>query len=755
MYKHSATQSTSFWRRHTIFRRLVKTVILLALAGIFTIGLYISSTLKDIPQITTQMLRSDNSTNMYASDGKTLIWSSARYKRKYVDIKDVPDMYKNLLLATEDANFYHENGASVKGMANAGLSLVKSKISPGSAVRGGSGIEQQLIKLTVFSTSAADRTISRKVKELYLAKQLDKNYSKDKILEFYINKIYEGENSYGAQTIAYTYFSKPLKKLSISQQAIIAGLGQSPTSYNLYNNPDLVKLRRNIVLKRGLQQKVLTKSQYEKALKTPIKQGLKKRFWQAARTDEITSKHNAFVTSALQQIKSLGYDVNQTPVQITTTLNVKDENYVLNLFNNNSQYFQDYNQQAAVTITDPKTGDVLVQIGGRHSNTIGALNRATSTNRSSGSSIKPILDYGPAFEYFNWQTNHFVSSAAYHYAGTNIYAYDYGGSQHPNSNAQEALRQSYNAAALRTLDTVGPTRAKKFISKLGITSNQPLQGSTGISMNVSTSEMAGAIGAFGQSGVYHPTRYVKSLKFSDNSVKDITFKPVQAMRASTAYVMTSILEGVFSSRGTAPDAKIDGVAMAGKTGTNAYPDGLYPNSAMDLWTIGYTKSISTALWYGYDQPMKYGNQMNEIQGDSNKDRLFKAIMQYMNKGKDTSEWKKPSTVTSLGGSGLSANYVANDEPKDDVKTLDKVDTSVTNTYPNDSSKGVKATKPRVPNTPKDYKVGSWKKALKKQQKEFYQEHKDDMKNAKKVKSTDDNSDGTKSTSSNTTKENDK
>lgn len=740
MYKHAVKKSDSFWRRHTIFRRSVKAVFLVGLTTVLGIGVYISSTLKDIPQITTQMLKSDNSTNMYASDGKTLIWSSARYRRKYVDIKDVPNTYKRLLLATEDSNFYHENGASVKGMANAGLSLVKSKISPGSAVRGGSGIEQQLIKLTVFSTSAADRTISRKVKELYLAKQLDKNYSKDKILEFYINKIYEGENSYGAQTIAYTYFGKPLSKLTTSQQAIIAGLGQSPTSYNLYNNPKLVKLRRDVVLQRGLQQHALSKSEYEKAKNTPVQQGLKKRFWQAARTDTMTEKHNAFVTSALHQIKSLGYDIDKTPVQIKTTLNIKDENHILNLFNHNPQYFQDNKQQAAVTITDPTTGDVLVQIGGRHSNSIGALNRATNTNRSSGSSIKPILDYGPAFEYFNWATNHFVSSSAYRYAGTNIYAFDYGGSQHPSTNAQVAIRQSYNAAALRTLDAVGPTRAKKFISKLGMTTNQPLQGSTGISMNVSTAEMAGAIGAYGQSGIYRPNRYIKSLTFSDNSVKDISFKEVQAMRPSTAFVMTSILQGVFSNRGTAADAKVNGVAMAGKTGTNAYPDGLYANSAMDLWTIGYTKSISAALWYGYDHPMEPGNQMNELQGDSNKDRLFKAIMAYMNKDKDVSDWKKPDTVTSLGGTGLSANYVANDHPKDeDTKSLSKVNTSVIHSYPQGDPDKINPTKPNVPHTSKNYDVGAWRTTLDNQRKEFYSKHKHDMENAKKVKTSDDNS----------------
>lgn len=720
-------------KKHPVIKRIFKGVLLTGLLVCLGTGVYVYKNLQDVPKITTTILKTDSSANMYASDGKTLIWSSAKYKRKYVDIKDVPDTYKNLLLGIEDTNFYNEHGFSAKGLVNAGISLVKSKLGKGEA-RGGSSIEQQLIKLSVFSTNASDRTVSRKIKEIYLATQMDKNYSKDQILEFYINKIWLGENSYGAQTISYTYFGKPLKELTVSQQAIIAGLGQAPASYNLYTDPKLVERRRNIVLARGLEVGAITQSEYDKAKATPVKDGLKPRFWQSDEVGKVTGKHNAFVTSALEQIKSLGYDLEKTPLQITTTLDINAENHIKDLFDNGGwKYFQN-GQQAATTITDPKTGDVLVQIGGIKANTIGGLNRATSTNRSSGSAIKPILDYGPALENFNWASNHAINSNRYNYVGTNVWAYDYGGSQHGMAPIQTALRQSYNTAAIRALDEVGATRAKQFINDLGINTNQPLAGSSAISLDVSTAQMASAIGAFGQDGVFHPTRYVKELKFADDSVKKIEFKPIQAMRPSTAFVMTSMLKGVFSSKGTAPNAKVDGVAMAGKTGTNGYPDGTY-SGAMDLWTIGYSKSTSIALWYGFDTPMKPGNQLAEFAGDANKDKLFKDIMAYMSRGKDVSDWKKPDTVKHLGGSGLDAHYQATDSPAKiaDRKNLNKVPMSAQNEFQADkSTKNIKPKKPKAPEVPKNYKKGEWQDDLKAKKEEWNDAHKDDMENAKKV-----------------------
>ena len=722
--------------KHPILRKTIgwifKIIFLIGVTGALAASVYVYKTLQDVPKITTRMLKTDSSANMYASDGTTLIWSSAKYKRKYVNIKDVPNTYKNLLLATEDADYYKEKGISFKGLLNAVKSYILEKLGKGNA-RGGSVIEQQLIKLSVFSTDANDRTISRKIKEMYLSTQMDKNYSKEQILEYYINKIWLGENSYGAQTISYTYFGKDLKDLSVSQQAIIAGLGQSPSAYNLYDNPKLVEQRRNIVLARGLEQHAITKAEYKKAKATPITDGLKPRYWQSETIGAVTKQHNAFVTSALNQISRLGYNLDKTPLQITTTLDVNSENYIKSLFDSHSEYFQN-GQQAATTITAPQTGDVLVQIGGRYSNTIGGLNRAITTNRSSGSSIKPMLDYGPAFENYNWATSQTVNSTPYTYPGTNITAYDYAGSSHGMTNVQTALRQSYNTPAIRTLAQIGEVKAKQFITKLGIDTSQPLSGSAAISLNVSTEQMAGAIGAFGQEGIYHPTRYVKSIKFSDGSVKNIKFNPIRAMRASTAFVMTKMMEGVFSAKGTAADSQIKGITQAGKTGTNGYPsNSAYAGGTMDLWQVGYTKSISMALWFGYDEPMKPGNQLNEFVGDAHKQALWKAMMSYMSKNLDNSDWAQPSTVAKLNGSGLDANYQATDSPSKTItKTLNKVKMSANNVYPTDSANKPKAKKPSIPKIPKTYKKGQWQKDLEKKKKDFNEKHKDDLENAKKV-----------------------
>ena len=264
----------------------IKVFVLLAFAVGF---IYVDNTTKNLPSITTEMLKSDASSNIYANDGQTLIYSTAENKRKLVKLADVPKKYRDLLLMTEDAEFYEHRGISPKGTLNAVLSKVKSIIGKNEQVRGGSSITQQLVKLTVFSTDEKDRTLSRKVKEAFLAEKLYDTYSRDEILEFYINKLYLGEGSYGAQTIANSYFGKDLNQLSISQLAIIAGLGQSPSEYNLYDNPEAVEKRRNIVLYEAYRRGKLTSEEYTTAKNTPVQDGLMERRWQGIQTDTQTT----------------------------------------------------------------------------------------------------------------------------------------------------------------------------------------------------------------------------------------------------------------------------------------------------------------------------------------------------------------------------------------------------------------------------------------------------------------------------------
>lgn len=718
-------------------RLILKTGLAVGLAGTFGVGIYVYEVLQDVPTVRQDTLSSDSSSNMYAADG-TLIWTSAEHKRDYIKAKDIPNDYKNLLLSTEDKEFYSNHGFNPKGLINAGISLVKSKLGMGEA-RGGSGIEQQLIKLSVFSTSEADRTVSRKIKELFLSMQLDSNYSKDQILEYYVNKIYMGEGSYGANTIARTYFGKNLGELTLSQQAIIAGLGQAPGAYNLYDSPDLVRDRRNQVLNATYENGKISKADRDAALATEITEGLLPRNSQAIEVDKETSKHNGFVTSALSQVKELGYDMEKTPLQVYTTLDRNVENQVQDIVNGRTDLFQDEVQQAAVTVVDPRTGDVLSEIAGRNANKIGGLNRATQRNRSTGSSIKPLLSYGPAVEYLNWDSGKVLDGSPYTYVGTNVTATDYGGVTHGATPMQVALRNSFNTPAIRTLNDVGEVRAKQFLNNVGIQTDQQLSESTALGLNASTTQMASAMGTFGQGGVHHKTRYVSKVEFSDKSVKEIKFEANRAMRESTAFIMTEMLKGVPSEKGTMPEGKIPGVTHAVKTGTVGYPieANVPAMAAMDIWAVGYTKSLSIAVWQGYDTPMEPGHYMSQYYSLNVGHLLYKTLMETLSQGRDNSDWAKPDTVRKGGGEGLDATYAPIDTPPtDEGKELTRPSVEVKD-YDNaikedvDTSK-MKAKMPATPEVPKDYKEGQWQKDLEAEKAKFDEEHKNDKEEAKIV-----------------------
>ncbi|MHC9532974.1 transglycosylase domain-containing protein [Dellaglioa sp. L3N] len=718
MKKRKMTEKIKWRHRHPWLFGSMMTVVILFLLGTAVVSIYVATVIKSVPTVTSQELTSDASSNMYDKDGN-LIWSSALNKRVYVKSKDIPKTYSNLLLSTEDQTFYKNAGFSPSGLLNAALSTVKSATGQGT-VRGGSSIEQQLIKLTVFSTSNKDRTVDRKIKEFFLAQQLYHNYSKKQILEFYVNKMSLGEGSYGAQTISETYFGKTLKQLSISQQAIIAGLGQAPSIYNLYSNPKVVQNRRDTVLKTGLEKKVITKDQYKTAIAEPVTKDLKKRHWMETSVTKTILRNNAYVSSALDQVSAKGYDLTKTPLQIATALDPSKNAYVKKAADN-KKYYQDSTEQSAITITNPKTGNIVAQYGGRHQKRAFSYNRATSTQRSSGSGIKPLLDYGPAIEYFGWATTHALDGTEYRYPGTGLVAKNFDNVSYNSITMQNALRLSANTPAIRTLNAVGSAKAGQFLSQIGMAQTNAPAGSQAIGLDVSTEQMATAYGAVSNGGTYHAARYVTSLKFSDNSVKTYAVTGKRAMKASTAFMLTSMMEGVPNTGGTAPSARIDGVHQAMKTGTVGYSaSARFPaNANMDVWMNGFTKSTSISMWLGYDKPMLKKHYITDAASAMTNVNLYRDLMVHFSKetDADNSEWAQPSTVTRLSGMGLTAQYEPNDKAVAlGVKEPAAIKLKKAKTYKTYLSKKrdkdaltVKLEDPSYQKKPRSYKIGSWEK----------------------------------------------
>lgn len=670
-----------FRHRHPFITGVLAVMITATVLTAFTAITYINQVISDTPKVTARSLSSMSVSNIYDKNG-SIIATSSSTNLDYVKIKDVPKTYIDLLLSTEDREFYETKGYSVKGIANAVKSIVLNKVLKKGDVRGGSTIDQQLIKNTVFSSSEADRTIDRKIKEIWLSTQMNKNFTKDQILEWYVNKINLGEHSYGADTISMTYFGKHLIEFkdrtpeNISKLAIIAGLGQAPADYNLYTNPKLVKTRRDVVLDSALAAGKITKAELTSAKKVSVTDGLKERYWRSNEINAVNKKYNAYVSATKKQLKSMGYDFENDHIQVYTALDREQDDW-LNDKVKEPQYFNSNEQQIAATVVDVKSGYVLAQAGGRNLDSDDEYNRAIQNVRSSGSAIKPFLDYGPAIEYLGWGTNFKLDSSNYVYPGTNTVASNFGGYLYGVVDLKFALRLSLNTPAIRALDAVGPDRAKAFMSGLNMSfDDAQYAGSDALGMNASTEQLAYGFAAIANGGKVTTPQYITKISFADGSEKEV--KPVytQGMKESTAYTLTAALKGVAQTNGSAPLAMIPEFSgMITKTGTVGYDMslGMPDDASSDTWINGATKDIAVSIWNGYDSPNEPGHYISS--SDTSKQLLYADVMRHYASSRDTSDWSQPKTVDLISGSGLTADYVPNDTVVKNVKTIPSADFS--------------------------------------------------------------------------------
>ena len=633
----------------------LKSVGLVALAGTVigggTATMVAVDWIKTAPAVTKQTLTSDSSSRMYDNGGH-LIWQSSDLKRQYVKYDDLPQEYIDALVSVENQSFFKDDGIAWKSVLGSMVGNVFNiGVSADGTQRGGSTITQQLIKLTAYGTGTEYQTYKRKVQEMYLSHNLTKTFSKKQILEFYVNKLYEGHNIYGAQTIANYYYGKDLKELTLPQQAMIAGIGQSPSVFDLYGDDKAIEKstnRRNTVLFAMYNNGKISKTEYESAKQVPVTDGLIAQNQQAVAVEQVTRQDQAYIASALQQVKDLGYDYRQDGLDIHTALDQHMQDVVTDKLNNSKAYEGMDGVQSAATLTQPSTGYVLAQVGGRHiGDSLFGLNRATQETRSTGSGIKPLIDYGPAIQYLGWATNHMIADAPYTYKGTNIPLTNFDGGYRGNMTMKEALALSRNTTAARTLDAVGGQRASLFLDKLGVPNKgDSLGGSDAIGIDASTADLSAAYGAIANGGLKNTTRYVTKIVTPDGREQQTPNHQVQAMSPGTAYSLISMMKGVFVKNYTGQDAVIDGLNQAGKTGTVGYDAslGMPVGAVSDSWVNGFVKGLSISMWTGFDQPNEHYIPANLETHDQ---MVYKEIMNSLKDSVDTSDWT-PTGVKSLG-----------------------------------------------------------------------------------------------------------
>lgn len=627
-------------------------VLIIFGAGLFTY--YASSA----PSISQSVLASDNSTKIYDSKGK-LISRLGAQNRDYVSSKNIPDELKQAIVSTEDRTFYKNHGISPKRIVGAAFSnLTGSSLG----LQGGSTLTQQLVKLSVFSTSSSDQTIKRKAQEAWLALKIDNQYSKDQILEFYINKVYMGNNIYGMETAAQYYYGKTLKKLSLNELALLAGMPQSPTRYNPYEYPKYAKNRRDQVLDSMVKTKTISKEDADKYKSLSIKSGLIKNHSKTLTSAKNEKYVDSYLQEVVQELKEKGYKLNGgLKVKTNLDLNLQKKMYNLANGSNSGIQFPNNTFQIGATMVDSNSGKIVSMLGNRKTKVSFGLNRAVQKDRSNGSTMKPLMDFAPAIEYLKYPTYQMMKDTPFTYPGTDKKLMDFDNQYQGDITMRSALIQSRNIPAIRTLQDVGIGKATSFLDGLGMSFDDTLTLQNGIGGYVSSEQQASAYAAFANGGTYYKPYMINKVVSANGSVKTYSPDGHRAMSESTAFMITDMLKGVMTNvRGSGTSAKVNGLYEAGKTGTTQYPNN-YVNqvpsgSSMDSWFSGYTKNYSLSIWTGYDQPFKTGNYISSYQTTIAQE-FYKYLMQYASINKVNSDWQAPSGVSSTTINGVKEYFI--------------------------------------------------------------------------------------------------
>ncbi|MCH4165319.1 MAG: PBP1A family penicillin-binding protein [Lentilactobacillus diolivorans] len=525
-------------------------------------------------------------------------------KGTYVHLNRVSKNIPKAVLSTEDRDFYHEHGFSIKGIGRAVFLLVKNKLLHRDYISGGgSTLTQQLVKNAYLSQ---EQTMTRKLKELFLAIQVENVYSKKEILTMYLNNAYFGNGVWGVQDASQKYFGQNAVDLSVPDAAVLAGMLTSPSAYNPIDHPKAAKWRRNVVLQLMVENNQLTQAQANYYKKTPIvvrdtyvrKDGYKYPYYFDAVIDEAISKYG--LTES--EIMNRGY-------RIYTNLNQAQQQAMQTTYNNNALFPSNAADgtevQSASIGVSPTTGGVTAVVGGRGKHVFRGFDRASQIKRQPGSTMKPLAVYTPALEAgYKFDSELVDKKKSY---GSNHYTpKNYNNVYQGKVPMYQAVAQSMNAPAVWLLNQIGVNRGYQSVKDFNLPVTKKDKNLAlalgGLSGGVSPQQMAGAYTAFANGGKIVKPFYIRKIVDSTGKViVDNTAKQQgrQIMSASVAKQMTSMMLGVFNN-GTGVDAKPYGYSVAGKTGSTEADNTGSSDATKDKWIIGYTPDLVVATWEGFD-----------------------------------------------------------------------------------------------------------------------------------------------------------
>lgn len=619
-----------------------------------------------VQESTEETFRSSETSIAYNSEGKQIAVLKGEKDAYYVEFNSIPESAKQAMIVTEDKKFYKHNGIDAQGILRAALALIKNN---GEKTQGASTITQQLAR-GVFLTT--DKTYERKIKEIFIALELEKKYSKDKILEFYLNTIYFANGYYGLEAASRGYFSKSCQELTLGEITFLCAIPNNPSLYDPEKNYDNTVKRKNRILDQMLNDNVINQVEYDEAYNEKIKlniQEVKRRdyiqtfvtysairalmkengfkfkntFDSDEEKQEYEDEYSEEYATAQQMLLNNGY-------RIYTSIDLKKQKKLQKAINTNLSGFREkasngtYKMQGAAVCIDNKTGRVVAIVGGRSQKSEGlSLNRAYQSYRQPGSSIKPLVVYTPALER-GYTSSSTINDHRFTGGPSNS-----GGSYYGYVSMRFAVEHSLNTVAWQLFEKLTPEVGLDYLLQMNfnkiVKSDYYLSASLGgLTYGASPLEMASAYATLANDGKYRePTCIVKILDSDGNVIVADDVDSKYIYNSDAAHSMVDMLKGVLATPGaTAYGLGLDnGMPCAGKTGTT--------NDKKDGWFCGFSPYYTTAVWVGYDTPQT----VNDLYGSSYPGRTWHDFMNaiHANKKVKPFDYEKDTSSSSSSSSG--------------------------------------------------------------------------------------------------------
>lgn len=629
-----------------LYTRIIR-YVLIFFCSLFLIGLIGVGVFFTYIVVTTEKFNPDNlvkseATVLYDKDGKEFArLFPSEGNREKITYDELSEVLVDAIIATEDSRFFQHNGVDIPRFAKATFGQLLGK-----AAGGASTLTMQIAKNNINGTdSHGIKGIVRKFKDVYVSVfQIEKNYTKQQIIELYVNDTCLGASACGVEQASKTYFGKHAKDLNLAEASLLAGLFQAPNAYNPFKNPKAATARRSTVLYLMELHGYITSEERKLAESIPVESLL---------VDSVSygSEYQSFIDTVVDEIYNFTKDENGkginpyvTPLEIYTTMDRSKQDAMNKIFNSEGYKWENDKVQAGSIVLDVNTGGIVAVANGRNMTGVWNFNYATDIKRQIGSTAKPLYDYGPGIEYNNWSTYGPVVDEAHTYsAGSNLYNWD--GGYDGLETLRSAIIRSRNVPALKAFQSINNSKIREFVTNLGL--NPEYEGGTyiheahaigsygnGTTSGESPLSMAGAYAAFANGGYYHtPHSFTKFVYRNTDEIVENKVSTKKAMSTQTAYMMTSILKDTAKSY---PYISYVGGEVAAKTGTTNFDAQtmrrykMSYNAVNDLWVAGYNPNYAIALWYGYPELTGYAdNGYYNILSSTQNHRLWAAIANKM------------------------------------------------------------------------------------------------------------------------------